>query len=79
MKEELIFDKADWNSNNNAVFCELCVDEIRAGNAPNGYMSARGYKNISDNYYVRVGLRHSEIQLKDRWMHLRAYISFGCG
>ncbi|WVZ71421.1 hypothetical protein U9M48_020011 [Paspalum notatum var. saurae] len=76
-KEELYYDKAEWkNSTNNAVFCELCVEEIRAGNAPSGHMSARAYKNISDKFYARLGLRHSKLQLKNRWDALKGLYTF---
>lgn len=71
-----MFDKADWNSVNNEVFCELCVAEARAGNRPNGYLTTRAYKNISDKFYQRTGLCHSRIQLKNRWDSLKGLYTF---
>ena len=38
---------ANWtNENNTYIFCELAVDQIRAGEHPNGQMTGRGYKEI---------------------------------
>ncbi|WVZ65981.1 hypothetical protein U9M48_015260, partial [Paspalum notatum var. saurae] len=76
-REDVNFDKADWkNSRNNAVFCELCVDKIRAGNAPLGFITSRGYKNIADKFYGRLGLRHSKLQFKNRWDTLKGLYAF---
>ncbi|CAN6201170.1 unnamed protein product [Urochloa humidicola] len=72
-----LFDKADWaNSANNAIFCELCVEEIRDGNSNKGHLTNRGYRNIAAKFEERTGLRHSKQQLKNRWDALRRMYSF---
>ncbi|KAJ1257410.1 hypothetical protein BS78_K057900 [Paspalum vaginatum] len=77
LTEEGNYDKANWKkSRNNVVFCELCVEEIRAGNAPLGFITSRGYKNIADKFYERVGLRHSKLQFKNRWDALKGLYAF---
>ena len=82
-------DKAEWtNSENTAAFCSLCVDEITAGNRSNGFMTARGYKNIAIKFeqnrglrhsrmqFKNRGLRHSRMQFKNRWEELKRFYSF---
>jgi hypothetical protein len=72
-----LFDKADWSNNaNNAAFCELCVEEIRAGNTNNGHMTNRGYTNIAAKFEEQTGLRHSKRQFKNRWDALRRMYTF---
>uniref|UniRef100_A0A0A9DIQ3 Myb/SANT-like domain-containing protein n=1 Tax=Arundo donax TaxID=35708 RepID=A0A0A9DIQ3_ARUDO len=65
------FDKANWNSENNFIFCDICIEEIRAGNTNNGFMTNRGYKNIAEKYHLSTGLKHSLKQLKNRWGQLK--------
>ncbi|KAG8100662.1 hypothetical protein GUJ93_ZPchr0013g37540 [Zizania palustris] len=38
-----LYDKANWSEENTHIFCELVVEQIRAGNCLNGTMSGRGY------------------------------------
>ncbi|TVU14699.1 hypothetical protein EJB05_38184, partial [Eragrostis curvula] len=72
-----VFDKADWANNaNSAAFCELCVEEIRAGNRNNGYLTGTGYKNLAQKFEDRTGLRHSRQQFKNRWEALRRQYAF---
>ncbi|KAL6853637.1 hypothetical protein ACP4OV_019666 [Aristida adscensionis] len=74
---DAVFDKADWtNSMNNAAFCEICVEEIRAGNRNNGYLTRTGYKNIAQKFEQRTGLRHSRLQFKNRWDALKRLYVF---
>jgi hypothetical protein len=61
---------------NNLMFCELCVEQIRDGNKINGFMTSRGYKTISEKFYLNTGLRHSRTQLKNRWDQLKGLYSF---
>nr|XP_034570765.1 uncharacterized protein LOC117835523 [Setaria viridis] len=72
-----LFDKADWaNSANNAAFCELCVEEITAGNSNKGHLTNRAYNNIAAKFEERTGLRHSKQQFKNRWDALRRMYAF---
>lgn len=61
------------------LFCELCVEQIEAGNRPIGIMTTRGYQNIAVKYLQKTGLRHSKMQLKNRWDILKALYSFWLG
>nr|CAB3450675.1 unnamed protein product [Digitaria exilis] len=71
------FDKANWTSfNNNVVFCELCVEQVRAGNRNNGTMTNRGYENITGPFYERTSLCHSVKQLRNRWDQLKSLYTF---
>uniref|UniRef100_J3LD71 Myb/SANT-like domain-containing protein n=1 Tax=Oryza brachyantha TaxID=4533 RepID=J3LD71_ORYBR len=74
MKEE--FDKADWSTTNNRIFCELCIEQIEAGNRPIGIMKNIAYQNIAVKYLQKTGLRHSKVQLKKRWDILKGMYSF---
>jgi len=72
-----LYDKANWcSSENNAVFCDLCVEEIKAGNRSNGLMTRRAYTNIAQNFYLHTGLKHSKTQLKNRWDQLKGLFTF---
>ncbi|XP_066311425.1 uncharacterized protein [Miscanthus floridulus] len=62
------FDKANWTSEGNThIFCELCVEQIREGNCPNGQMKNIAYKIIAQKYFERTGLNHEVKQFKNRW------------
>jgi hypothetical protein len=61
---------------NNTTLCDLCVEQIKASNRVNGFMTTRGYHVITERYYLRTGLRHSKTQLKNRWDQLKGLYSF---
>ncbi|XP_066316368.1 uncharacterized protein [Miscanthus floridulus] len=44
--EQNLFDKANWTEENTHIFCDVVVEQIRAGNCLNGTMSGRGYKEM---------------------------------
>lgn len=52
--------KANWSEPNTKVFCELWVEQIRAGNCCKGTMSRRGYNMLVDKYYISTGLKHDK-------------------
>ncbi|KAL6596285.1 hypothetical protein ACP70R_047649 [Stipagrostis hirtigluma subsp. patula] len=80
MREDSNCDKADWSSKaNNAAFCELCVEEIRAGNKNGRYLTARGYENIATKFEEVTGLHHSKRQFKNRWEALQRLYNFWLG
>uniref|UniRef100_A0A0A9E826 Myb/SANT-like domain-containing protein n=1 Tax=Arundo donax TaxID=35708 RepID=A0A0A9E826_ARUDO len=70
------YDKANWSSENTFVFCDICCEEIRAGNISKGFMTNRGYKNIAEKYELSVRLQHSRKQLKNRWQQLKGLYAF---
>ncbi|RLN17406.1 uncharacterized protein C2845_PM02G19650 [Panicum miliaceum] len=73
MRDDL-FDKADLsNSANNAAFCELCVEKIRAGDTNNGHMTNRGYTNIAAKFEERKGYVALNDSLRTDGMPLDAY------
>ncbi|WVZ67800.1 hypothetical protein U9M48_016830 [Paspalum notatum var. saurae] len=69
-------DAAGPNEADEADNAAVGQESTKAGNAPNGFMSSRGYKNISDKFYMRLGLRHSKLQFKNRWDTLRGLYGF---
>jgi hypothetical protein len=48
------YDKENWTRANIFIFCKLVVEQIRAGNCPNGTMSNRGYKIISQKSFGKL-------------------------
>ena len=58
------------------MFCDICVEEIKAGNRNNGLMTPRAYKNMAEKYYLSIGLKHSKTQLKNRWDQLKGLFNF---
>jgi hypothetical protein len=61
-----LYDKATWTFENTRIFCEICIEEINAGNRPNVIMNTRGYNNIAEKYKIATGLHHSRLQLKNK-------------
>lgn len=70
------FDKANWSAENTSIFCEICLEEKRAGNHSNGFITNRGYVNISEKYYNSTHLKHSRKQLRNRWDQLKRLYQF---
>ncbi|KAL6838378.1 hypothetical protein ACP4OV_031784 [Aristida adscensionis] len=71
------YDKASWtNENNTYIFCELAVDQIRAGERPNGQMTPRGWKEVQKKFREKAGLYHEIRQFKNRWTQCRILWSF---
>ena len=70
------YDKANWTSHNTLIFCELYLEEMRAGNTNNGFMTNRGYKTIQQKYFSNTKLRHSVKQLRNRWTQLKGLYQF---
>ena len=64
---------------NTRTFCEICVEEVEAGNRPNGTLTNAAYKNISVKYRQRTGLFHNKTQLKNKWDLLKGLYSFWLG
>jgi hypothetical protein len=58
------------------MFCELFVEQIRAGNCPYGIMSNMGYKIIAKKFLEKCGLWHSTKQLKNRWAQYKTLYTF---
>ncbi len=71
-----MFDKACWTSNNTFIFCDICIEEIKAGNTSNGTLTSRAYNNMAEKFYISAGLRHSRTQLKNRWDQLKKVYNF---
>lgn len=59
-------DKANWNSKNTFEFCEICIEEIRAGNTVKGVLTSRAYKNMIEKFEIRTGLKHSKNSTKEQ-------------
>jgi hypothetical protein len=58
------------------MFCELSVEQIRAGNCPSGTMSNGGYKIIAQKFLEKYGLWRSTKQLKNKWPQCKTLYAF---
>lgn len=59
--------KASWDSFAHKVFCEICKEEVSAGNRPVASLSATGYKNLHQKFLARTGRNYERKQFKNRW------------
>ena len=76
------FDKANWTEQNTFTLCEIACEELRDGNCIKGAWTTRGYQNLKDKYFQRVGLKHTTKQIKNRFTTLKkwyvAWVWLGC-
>ena len=38
--------KAVWDDELTLIFCELCVNEVNAGNRPTTHLNSKGWENV---------------------------------
>lgn len=63
--------KAHWDSFGHKVFCEICKEEVGAGNRPVSYLNKTGYKNLQHKFLARTGRSYERKQFKNRWESLK--------
>uniref|UniRef100_A0A0E0DLE7 Myb/SANT-like domain-containing protein n=1 Tax=Oryza meridionalis TaxID=40149 RepID=A0A0E0DLE7_9ORYZ len=59
--------KAHWDAYASKVFCEICRDEVLAGNRPTAALSPLGYKNLEEKFFAQTGRQYDRTKLKNRW------------
>jgi len=55
-------DKAVWNANHTLIFCDICIEEIDAGNTSSGFLTSRAYNSMVEKYFTTTGfatVRHN--------------------
>lgn len=63
--------KATQDAFSNRAFCQICAEEVGAGNRPLGCLNTRGYKNLQQKFFERTGKKHDKKQLKNKWETLK--------
>ena len=64
--------KAIWDAYATKVFCEICKEEVLAGNRPGHTLSVVGYKNLEDKFKARTLRRYPHDKLKNKWDALKS-------
>ena len=49
--------KANWDAFSTKSFCEICKEETIVGNRPSGVLSAVGYRNLEEKFFVKTKQR----------------------
>ncbi|CAL4947198.1 unnamed protein product [Urochloa decumbens] len=74
---EKIVCQVDWeNPEMTTIFCDIVVEEIKAGNRPLGTLNARGYNNLREKFLAQTGKDYTRKQLKNRWDNLKVLYGF---
>ena len=63
--------KASWDAYATRVFCEICKEQVLAGNRPGHTLSAIGYKNLQEKFTARTLRHYSHDKLKNKWDALK--------
>ena len=63
--------KAHWDDEKTALFIKLCREQQRLGNKPLGTLTSIGYANLINRFEEECGIRHSHIQMKNKWDQLK--------
>jgi hypothetical protein len=63
--------KANWDAFSTKSFCEICKEETIAGNRPSGVLSAVGYRNLEEKFFVKTKQRLQRKQFKNKWDYLK--------
>ncbi|XP_056686055.1 L10-interacting MYB domain-containing protein-like [Spinacia oleracea] len=67
--------KATWDDESTRIFCEVCADEVHAGNRPNTHFNRVGWDNVVKKFQLRTGKRYDKKQLKNKWEKLKSEFS----
>jgi hypothetical protein len=59
--------KANWDSASHSIFRDVCVEEVRANNHPDAYLSPLGYDNLIRKFNEHTKRNYLRMQLKNRW------------
>uniref|UniRef100_A0A453NGF3 Myb/SANT-like domain-containing protein n=1 Tax=Aegilops tauschii subsp. strangulata TaxID=200361 RepID=A0A453NGF3_AEGTS len=59
--------KANWDNVAHTIFMNACVEEVRANNCNDGYLSDIGQANFHKKFNERSGRNYSTQQIKNRW------------
>ncbi|GMP22013.1 hypothetical protein CsSME_00000200 [Camellia sinensis var. sinensis] len=63
--------KASWDNDSIRVFLQLIANEITKGNRPFLVLSQAGYKSLARKFEKKIGRKHGQKQLKNKYMSLK--------
>ena len=64
-------EKANWDAMTTKIFCQVCAEEVHAGNRPHTHFSKIGWENVAMKFQQRSGRKYDYKQLKNRWEALK--------
>ncbi|XP_040947425.1 L10-interacting MYB domain-containing protein-like isoform X2 [Gossypium hirsutum] len=63
--------KAVWDDELALIFCELCVNEVNAGNRPTTHLNSKGWENVIALFQAKTQKNYGKPQLKNKWDTLK--------
>ncbi|KAK5819472.1 hypothetical protein PVK06_024474 [Gossypium arboreum] len=63
--------KAVWDDELTLIFCELCVNEVNAGNRPTTHLNSKGWENVIALFQAKTQKNYGKPQLKNKWDTLK--------
>ena len=64
--------KAIWDDELMLIFCELCVNEVNAGNGPKTHLNSKGWENLVALFQAKTQKKnYGKPQLKNKWDTLK--------
>ncbi|KAH1057325.1 hypothetical protein J1N35_035390 [Gossypium stocksii] len=63
--------KAVWDDELTLIFCELCVNEVNAGNRPTTHLNSKGWENVVALFQAKTQKNYGKPQLKNKWDTLK--------
>ncbi|XP_074285178.1 L10-interacting MYB domain-containing protein-like [Silene latifolia] len=64
-------EKANWDHLTTKIFCEVCAEEVHAGNRPNTHFNRVGWENVVNKFQRRTRRKYDQKQLKNKWESLK--------
>ncbi|PPS03785.1 hypothetical protein GOBAR_AA16873 [Gossypium barbadense] len=63
--------KVVWDDELTLIFCELCVNEVNAGNRPTTHLNSKGWENVVSLFQAKTQKNYGKPQLKNKWDTLK--------
>ncbi|KAK8309575.1 hypothetical protein V6Z12_D02G132500 [Gossypium hirsutum] len=63
--------KAVWDDELTLIFCELCVNEVNAGNKSKTHLNLKGWENVIALFQAKTQKNYGKPQLKNKWDALK--------
>ncbi|XP_038699732.1 L10-interacting MYB domain-containing protein-like [Tripterygium wilfordii] len=64
-------EKANWEQALTAIFLEICVERVKAGDRPNTHFTRDGWKKIISSFFDKTGKLYDQPQFKNKWNNLK--------
>ncbi|XP_038694796.1 L10-interacting MYB domain-containing protein-like [Tripterygium wilfordii] len=64
-------EKANWDQALTAIFLEICVERVKAGDRPNTHFTRDGWKKIISSFFDKTGELYDQPQFKNKWDNLK--------